>query len=238
MAEPLEAPVTDAASTPDPVASTTPAPDTTTTSEPDTFSREYVQELRREAAGYRERAKAGEQYSEIFGAYSDEDRAAWLELGKAWKDDPKTAAANMKRIAEAALEQYVEQMEADNQPLTRAEYKAMQEQAVKAAKEAETQARIEHEAASLGYSKDSLDYEILLLTAARTSNGDIKAAHEALRAQKQKAIDEFLAQKAAEAEGSPKPPVGSGGAASTERKIDGWNSARASLEARIAAARK
>lgn len=207
----------------------------------DQFDRAYVERLRGESASYRTKAKP---YEDAFGGYTDEDRAVWFEAAKLLADDPKAGGEYLRSVADAVLKQFEDAAVAapaappsgDDQPFTRAEYRAMQEADRAAAVEAANLARIEGEARELGYTDlTSRQYRLLLMTAAELPSGDLKEAHALLEADRDKQVAEYLARKAADADENPTPPAGSGFAPSGEIQIRTFEDARKALEARIAA---
>jgi len=213
------------------------APDTT--EEPATFSREYVQELRREAASYRTKAQV---YQDAFDGIADEDREVFLEMAKQYKSDPKSAVDYFDQVTKTLREQFAEEVAAAedelNRPLTLAEYNRLQDEARQKAEEAAHVARIESEAKSLGYDPASAEYTYLLKVAADLPGGSIKEAHEKIEAAFEARIQKRLAEMQAEAEESPTAPsTGAGAAPSGERPLRDWKDAEAAARARLEAAK-
>jgi len=204
--------------------------------DPDT--RKYIESLRRESAGYREKAKAAAQYEEYFGSYDDQDRQVWFGLAQEMQRDPKAAAEYMKQISDGIMNSYQEQVPAAQQNpsnpnyITMEQFKSWQEQT---ALEAEV-AGIEREAGAMGYNPNNAEYIELLWTAQHQTNGDLNAAHEALEGNKQRIIDEYLASKSQDAGRMPQAPGGQGAAPGGQRELKTWADAQRALEARIAAA--
>lgn len=211
--------------TPDPAPeAAAPAPETPAAEappedeEPKSFSADYVKELRRESANYRTRAK---QY-EVFERYTEEDRQVWNSLAETMLNDPRAAAAQMKQIAEALLadEEAETEPEApahqgpDPKYLTREDYDRLRQEEAQALQVS----KIEADARALGYDTEGTDYINLLLIANRETNGDIHKAHETIKAREQAIVQKYLAEKAAEANGTPKVPA-AGSAVSGERQI-------------------
>jgi hypothetical protein len=207
----------------------------------DSFPREYVQKLRQEAAGYRTRARELEEAYSAFAPYSAEDRQVWTSLAKTMVDDPKQAAKWMREIAEAVAIDYPDEPAPAAEPdgegsepqfLTKADYDKL-----RADERKQTDVvRIEAEAKALGYDLDGRDYVNLLLIAQHETKGDITAAHEALKGDRQKIIDEYLSSKQADAQNAPVAPAGPVGTpASGERPIKDFKDARAALEEYLAA---
>jgi hypothetical protein len=204
--------------------------------EGDKFDRAYVERLRKEAAGYRSKAKT---YDDVFSQYEDADRQAFLDLAKMLRENPKAAAEEMSAAAQEILKQYTEanpaadvDLDPDSQYMTKAEYARIQQEAAIAA---ETQA-IEAEARELGYvvSTKDVDYRMLLTIAQNETNGDLKAAHSKLEARNQAIIDSYLAAKTADAENSPRVPSDTAQIPGTAEPIRTFKDARAGLEAFIA----
>lgn len=203
--------------------------------EADTFDRAYVEKLRRESAGYRDRAK---KYNDVFEGYEEDAVEEWLTLATTLKSDPKTAAARFQELAEAINAQYQEEAAAaevaaveGDAPLTRKELEAFW-----AAKQAESEQamlvkKIELDAKELGYEKGSDDYELLLFEASRLPNGSIQAAHEKIEARNKAILDAHLAKLGMQP--NPKVPV-QGAAPSGERQIKTFEEANAALDAWLA----
>lgn len=202
----------------------------------DSFDRKYVEGLRKESAGYRERAK---QYESVFSSYDDDAKGAWLDLAKTFADDPIVAAEKMRTIASEILESSETEanLGADGDvPLTRAEYETLkqEEQAQEAQKAAVRE--VETEAEGLGYTKDTRDYYNLLLIAQNETGGDMKKADEVFKAERQKMVDDYLAEKAQDASGSSAPVTGQ--IPSSEQEIKSFADAKASLKQRLLAAKE
>ena len=70
----------------------------TRTAEERRYDESYVKELRQEAAGYRTKAK---QYDEAFTGYSDEQKAAMLDIARGLAD-PNLSHATAQRLKEIA----------------------------------------------------------------------------------------------------------------------------------------
>lgn len=203
--------------------------------EPDSFPRSYVEELRRESAGYRQRAKP---YDDVFGTLDDDSRSYLLELNQAlvagdtdraralWDGifaEPGTPAAPQAPAA-PVLDQSAGYLTAAD--LTR----ILDERERRAAEQAAVKS-IEDEAGSLGYSTDSADYVQLLWTANNVTNGDIAAAHAHLQAERQKIIDAYIASRQQAADSSAVAAPQTGAAPSTEQPIRTLEDAKAALMA-------
>lgn len=176
------------------------------------FDRAYVQKLRQEAAGYRTKAR---QYDTL-ESYDEADRKVWLQMAELYKSDPVAAAEYMEAIAKgvrgAAAPVTPEPQPGDDAPLTRADIQALLAERDNAAAVAAQKAQIEHEATELGYKVGSRQYKYLIQTAMDDTSGDLKAAHEAIEAEYQARIDQFVGQKAREVDGSPVAPAAAAGA--------------------------
>lgn len=216
-----EVPVTEA-----PATSNATGSDAPTTTEPDTFPRSYVEELRQEAAKYRNKAK---QF-EAFESYSDEDREVWTHLAKTIVEDPKAGAQLLQDIAKnltAEEQQELADAMGEQEPkyMTLEDYKRLQsEQEMN-----QRVAAIERDAQGLGYQLGSTQYKHLLLVASNETGGDIHKAHEAIEGQKQRIIDEYLASKARDAEGNPGVPASGGMVPSNARPITNFKDAQAAM---------
>lgn len=206
--------------------------------EPATFSREYVQELRREAASYRTKAQP---YQDVFDGVEDADRDVLLEMVRQYKTDPKSAISYFDQVANGLRQTFAEELAAAeddlNRPLTVAEYNRLQEEhRVKSEQEANN-ARIETEAKGLGYDPTSPEYTYLMTVASKLTGGSLAEAHAKIEAQIEARFQARLDKMKAEAEGSPTAPnAGSGAAPSGERQLKTWRDAELASKARLEAA--
>lgn len=176
------------------------------------FDKSYVAKLRKEAAGYRTKAK---QYDTL-ESYDEADRKVWLQMAELYKTDPAAAAEYMEAIAQgvksAATPAPVEPAAGDDAPLTRADVERLFSERESAAAVQAEKVRIDQEAAGLGYTVGSRQYKYLIQTARDETGGDLKAAHDAIEAEHQARIDQFVGGKAREADGSPVAPAAGTGA--------------------------
>ena len=72
----------------------------------DTFDRQYVEKLRNEARGYRQRAKAAEETAQkyqVFEQFPESDQQVWTQMAGAWLENPSQSASMMQRIAQGVL---------------------------------------------------------------------------------------------------------------------------------------
>ena len=242
-----------------PEASTTPVVDTpsadasTTTTTPEataeTFPREYVEQLREEAARYRNRAK---EYDDVYGSYDEESRGALLDIARQLAD-PNTQPAAAKRLM--AIAQKIEESQAngtptrpdgeedpDARPLTKREWEQLQTERDNKAAEDRAIAQLEDEAKALGYEPGSAEYFFLLDKAQLPDvSGDLNKAHEL--------VEQFFADKAAERARRVEEKAGrwpgvagsapNTGAADPDAKpITDFKAARRSAMARLAASRQ
>ncbi len=209
MAEPIEEAVAAPEAAPEEVQG-----DLFDSPETDQFPREYVEKLRNEAAKYRTKAKD----FEVFDRYEEDQRKGWTELAAAMLEDPSQGAKTMKEIAEQILSEYADSGEDAPSPedareeasefLNKADLdRYMQEYQDKQEQE-RLVSSIESEAKTLGYEPGTEDYVSLMWLNANKTGGDLKAAHELKKQAKQAAIDEYLASKAAEADGTPAAAAG------------------------------
>lgn len=176
------------------------------------FDKAYVAKLRKEAAGYRTKAK---QY-DTFESYDEADRKVWLQMAELYKSDPAAAADYMEAIAKgvkgAAVPAPAEPAPGDDAPLTRAQIEALFSERENAAAVKVETSRIESEAAALGYTPGTKQYRYLCETARDETGGDLKAAHEAIEAEYQARIDRFVGEAARRVDGSPVAPAAGAGA--------------------------
>lgn len=165
---------------------------------PETFSRDYVEELRREAADNRIKARELEQrYVEKFKDLDPDEAEYILNLGQTLSTDPATARQQLAQIVERldAVVGTQEPKYLTEQDLERRE----QEKAAAKAQEDAVNAVLE-EAKGLGYSLDTAEMASLLWMTAKdpAAEGSIAKAHELMTGKLGTAIEE--ARKAAVAE--------------------------------------
>lgn len=191
-----------------------------------------VREAREEAKRYRLRAK---EYDEVYDGLDDAGRGFLLELNKALKaGDTDAAQAMWDQLFTAdpadpdpAAAPPATAMSADDIDRIVEEKLAAREQA---RQKEQAIADLDHQAEALGYKPGTRDYVNLLFVANHETNGDIAAAAEALKADRQKVIDEFLASKASDSEQHTTPAAPNGSAPSGERPITDLRQAKAGLE--------
>lgn len=187
----------------------------------DSFDRAYVEKLRKEAAKYRTSVRELEQkYQSVYDGFDDpEDVNYLIDLARKVYDDPASTAAEFeaiaKRIREATGVDITEDASddslddiAEDKPLTMADLERIEhERAVEAAER-----QIRAEASELGYDLNSHRGKALLYIATNETNGDLKAAHEKLEAEREElkkaAIEEYL--KNLEEQNGAFPPVSGG----------------------------
>lgn len=211
----------------------------------ETFSREYVEQLRKEAAGYRTKAK---EFEEAFSGYDPDSRAALLDITRQLAD-PATqpaAAKRLQKIAEKIMDGAEKgtatrpdgEEDPDQRPMTRKEWREEQARLQEEQEQAQAIRSIEEAAEGLGIKPGSLEYaELLYIAQDPEVAGDLTKAKELL--------DEHYAKKAREraeaiaAKGERWPGVPSttgtpaGDAEASEPKT--WAEARKSAMAKIKA---
>lgn len=193
---------------PEPVAEVVDAPVDAPVAEPgvdpETFDRSYVEELRKESAKYRTKAKP---YEEAFAEYDDESREVLLSLARELISDPEAGARRMVEISKNILDDKFEDVLKDPspRPLTAQDVDRMfSERESKAQQEAAVRA-VEQEADALGYADGTADRALLFSIANTETLGDLKAAHEKIQARNQAVIDAYLEEKRAAGEAFPTP---------------------------------
>lgn len=202
----------------------------------------HVRELRAEAA---ERRTALKPYAEAFDGYDDADREVLLEVARTLKSDPKAAGEWMRSQAELLLAEQAAEVEAGtrdpDEPMTRAELEAfLAERETKAAAEREQKAHVDAivtEAKALGYDPESdrRGYARLLDVAMHETGGDLQKAHDAIKAERQKVIDEYLAAKATAGDAGGTLPPQTGGAQEATPVPTDWKATQAAVRNRLAA---
>jgi hypothetical protein len=246
-APPAAPPAADAAPAPAPAADPAPAvdPDPFDTGA-DMFERKYVEKLRHESAGYRERLRQQEEiakaYTDVYGQYSDEERAVWFELAKTFREDPEAAAKRMEEIATAVRGWKQQPPAADPTPpaappadpaadrgLTRAELDQILAEREQAAELERLTQGVNDTVRGFGYEPDSVEGIAIMRLALTETNGDLDKAHAAWKAREQAIIDRYIAEK--EQQGGVTPPAG--GSAPSGEKAGPKNlqeSSRAAME--------
>lgn len=173
----------------------------------DKFDRGYVTKIREEAAKYRTEYAP---FRDAFDGYDPEDRDALLTLAKELQENPSAAARRMLEASRAiAGDDFEKWVTGDDQPeyLTPEALDArLQERESQQRLAAET-AAIQKEAIDLGYQENTADHAKLFWLAANQTNGDLKAAHEAIAAEKQAVIDAYVAEIKAKGERFPTTPT-------------------------------
>jgi hypothetical protein len=243
--EPVEAPISPAEAL---IEDPTPEP------EPDMFPRSYVEELRREAAGYRTKAKS---YDDAFDGMDDDTREAWLEY---------TALVVRAQSGDQAAIDRIQEMFADDEddtpdipePVIPAQdpIAAAREEARRAAEEVyqeREQARMQEEqilavrkaGEDLGYNFGTDDYILFVRGANEAANsGDddpIAAGDRAVKAYRQAVVDAYLKAKGEQAESTAPVPDGGGAAPNLSKQpydpasseMAKWNAVRDSAMARF-----
>lgn len=212
------------------VASDAPAPtaapaDPFDDTERTTFDRGYVEQVRRDAANYRNKAKELEErlspWKDALEGWEPDDQQAVKELLAAVKKGDRDAITAILGLDDGAVAPDVTTAPQPGDPgyLTPADFDRLLEERLsereqKAELDRQVKA-IESEAKELGYEQGSNDYALLFKIAHEQTDGDLKAADEQLKAWKQSFVDQFVASKA----NAPTPPPSSGGPASGERQI-------------------
>ena len=237
------APVADTAPVTDPAAAVTP--------EPDTFSREYVEELRREAAGYRTERNT---YKEAFDGYSPEEQDFLLSFAKDLRN-PDTASTAIERMgealgltpAQAAAAQAQADADPDFDPFDPKSIAGLVEQQVQqvlSKRDAETQQQqsidnVFKQVSELGMDPKGPDGLFLQTLALTAHNGDIAEAHKAVEAMRaadrQRYIDEYVAGKAGGADTAITPTPQTGGATEATEPPKTFEEARQRTAAILAA---
>ena len=212
------------------------------------FDRGYVEEVRGEAQRYREEARAAQEqlagYEKVYGAYEPEDRAVWLDIATTWASDPRQAATIMQQIAQAVLgennqpvdEEVIDELEADS-PLTQEQVaELVREQIETAEYERQQDAMVETIYASMrkaGIEPRSRDGIAVLWTANNETDGDIDKAIEMFEADRRKAVDQYVADRAAGKRPTPAPA--NGVPASAHAPVTNLEDARKAADAYIRA---
>ena len=172
----------------------------------DKFDRGYVEKIRGEAAKYRTEYAP---FRDAFDGYESEDRDALLALAKELQENPDAAARRMLEASRAiAGDKFDDWLNgAEPEYLTPDVLEArLAEREAKQRQEAEV-AAIQREAVELGYQENSPDHAKLFWIAANQTNGDLKAADAAIKAERQSIIDAYVAEVREKGSGFPATPT-------------------------------
>lgn len=201
----------------------------------------HVRELRAESAA---RRTALAPFSSAFEGYDDADRDTLLALATTLRSDPRAAGEWMRQQAEVLLADQAADVgpgaRDPDRPMTRSEleaYMAERDQRARAHQDEAAQvAAIVAEAKTLGYDPESdrRGYARLLDVAMHETGGDLQAAHDALKADRQKVIDEYLGTKAATGDAGGTLPPQSGSAQEAPGELGDWREVGAAVRARLA----
>jgi hypothetical protein len=182
------------------------------------FDRGYVERIRAEGAKHRVAAREAAEklngYEQVFGQYDEVDRGVWLDLARTWATDPAAAAQTMDRIARAVLadggtqadvveaqqEAMAETIAAEQPGLTPDMVQQQINAALAEREQAQAQEKaiqgIRDEIAAAGFDPDSREAHSVLYAANRETNGDLQAAIALVKADRQKIIDDYVAERA------------------------------------------
>lgn len=181
--------------------------------EPDMFDRAYVEELRREAAGYRTRLREVESY---FDGYTDEERDAlgqYLQLSRAAEQGDPEAIQILEELFSSEYDDGDEYDDSETfefdedyfRTLARqeAEFLYQQEEAQRA--QVEAVQSIQSRAEQMGYKQGSEDYILLLKFANDLDPSEhsdlLSSADQQVKAYRQQIIDSYIAGKQQQADG-------------------------------------
>jgi hypothetical protein len=215
------------------------------------FSRGYVDKIRNEGARYRTEANSASEalrsYTDVFGAYPDEDRQVWFQLARDWAADPARAAAMMQQIAQGVLGDTTQPAQSEPDPfnlqgtptaeqvaatMSPEQVQAMINDALTARDRSVAEQRaidgVFAEVRAAGYDPDTAEGFAVLYNANHFTGGDIPKAIEMAKARDQKIIDDFVAGRT----GRPLPSPNNGVAgASAPPEIKNIEDARHATEA-------
>lgn len=232
------------ASTPSSTPDLAPAPQADT-QEPDTFDRAYVEELRREAAGYRTQLREVESY---FDGYTPEERDAlgqYLQLSRAAEQGDPEAIAILNELFDDGqgyddgqfMGQDDEYLDEDTlREIARQEaYDLfMEEQGQR--DQMQAVAQVQSTAEQMGYDQGSEDYILLLKFANDLDPAEhpdlLATADQQVKAYKQQIIDQYINEKTQQANG-PRTPQSNGSAPSLAQPPRTLAEARQALHDRL-----
>lgn len=158
----------------------------------DKFDRAYVEKLRKEAAEHRTQAKP---FVDAFSKYPEEARQAMLEIVSGLvSEDQDQLLGSAQQLRELAAQLLGEDLHPDdpNRPLTKAEFDRLATEQKQREQEEVAVKEVISEAKSLGYEPDTAAAADLLWRAVNSTNGDLKAAHEQIQAERQAIIDQYV----------------------------------------------
>lgn len=194
------------------------------TQEPDTFDRSYVEELRREAAGYRTQLREMESY---FDGYTPEERDAlgqYLQLSRAAEQGDPEAIAILNELFDDGqgyddgqfMEPGDDYLDEDTlREIARQEAYDLFSQELSQRDQAQAVAQVQSTAEQMGYDQNSEDYILLLKFANDLDPSEhpdlLAAADQQVKAYKQQIIDSYINEKQQQANG-PRTPQSNGAA--------------------------
>lgn len=186
----------------------------------DRFDRAYVEKIRGEAAKYRTAAKP---FTDAFDGYEESDREAILDLAKELLSDPQAAG---KRMLEASRSIAGDDFDTWINPvtpefLTPETLEAQLAQREESARQKAEVEGIQREAKELGYEEGTADHAKLFFYAANETQGDMKAAHAKMEAEKQGIIDAYVASVKEKGGRFPATPTGVTGVPSNAATNEG-----------------
>jgi hypothetical protein len=138
----------------------------------------------------------------------------------------------MQQIIDSINEMYPdEQTPEEDAPLTMKQYEEMRQREAQDAQINERLAEIDKQAKEWGYEPNTPGYIDLLWRANNQTNFDLAKAHESIQADRQKVIDDYLAEKEKQANGPA--VIRNGNPAGEVSESKDWDSAKAKLRARL-----
>jgi len=179
-----------------------------------TFDREYVERSRQEAGKYRQQARdANERIAELEGRYKpfdaipDADRDTWINLMDGWANNPESAAADFRRIADSVLgdptatptekaeaEAVIEKVDTMTPENVQTMMTETLDKRDVAAKQSADIAKVHTQIGEAGFPEGTADNFKVLWIANNDPDvkGDVGAAIEKVKAEKQQIIDDYV----------------------------------------------
>ena len=228
--------------TPPPAEELPPAAEDTPPAEPDMFPRDYVEELRQEAAKYRTQLR---DYEQKFDGYTDEERSALLDyvyLTRQAEAGNEEAARQLQEMFgeqdETPAPEPVQQFDEETfRRLAREEAERLVAEQAQAQAQQQAVQNVQTRAKELGYEAGTEDYVLLMKFANDVDPADnpdlIAAGHEKVQAYKQAIIDAHLAQIQAQNDQIPVQPTTPGVAPSQATPPRTFEEARQALHERL-----
>lgn len=162
-------------------------------------AKDAATKARQEAAERRVKMKEFEDKYGVLEEYDEDERAAWLQLAREFRDDPVSAAKNFQTIAANILQDApsedasAEEVEAAaSEYLTKDQLKSFMDEYQKEQQIDNMTKDMIRKAEVLGYEQGSDEQVLLFNIAANRTGGDLDKAHERVEAIMQARFDKYV----------------------------------------------